>query len=205
MGRALSLLLLALLLPKALGQSVQSVNCEATDLVYDFSAPGSLTQATVAGQPYYVANQASYLLLLDGTGPMRFLPTAVTGGTGYRVACTVRTPNRDPTRGGTLCGAGRRFCFRVTGVSGSLPVDWTSRLYVLVQVVPQVVFGNATSFAPTPTLLSAVPDNRGLADIGRNTTALLHIYYWVEVSPYDLFPTLPATGTLTLTYEVQGD
>jgi hypothetical protein len=198
MGRALSLLLLALLLPKALGQSV---NCEATDLVYDFSAPGSLTQVTVAGQPYYVANLASYLLLLDGTGSMRFLPTAVTGETGYRVACTVRTPNRDPIRGGTLCGAGRRFCLRVTGVSGSLPVDWTSRLYVMVQVVS----GNATSFAPAPTLLSAVPDNRGLADIGRNTTALLHIYYWVEVSPYDFFPTLPATGALTLTYEVQGD
>jgi hypothetical protein len=89
----------------------------------------------------------------------------------------------------------------VTGVSGSLPVDWTSRLYVMVQVIS----GNATSFAPTPTLLSAVPDNRGLADIGRNTTTVLHIYYWVEVSPYDFFPTLPATGTLTLTYQVQGD
>jgi hypothetical protein len=198
MGRALSLFLLALLLPKALGQSV---NCDATDLLYDFSAPGSLTWVNVAGQDYYVANLASYLLLLDGTGPMRFLPTAVTGGTLYRVACTVRTPNRDAIRGGTLCGAGRNFCLRVTGVSGSLPVDWTSRLYVLVQVVS----GNATSFAPTPTLLSAVPDNRGLADIGRNTTALLHIYYWVEVSPYDLFLTLPATGTLTLTYQVQGD
>jgi hypothetical protein len=143
MGRALSLLLLAFLLPKALGQSV---DCDATDLLYDFSAPGSLTQVTVAGQPYYVANQASYLLLLDGTGPMRFLPTAVTGGTGYRMACTVRTPNRDPIRGGALCGAGRKFCLRVTGVSGSLPVDWTSRLYVMVQVIS----GNATSFAPRP-------------------------------------------------------
>jgi hypothetical protein len=198
MGRALSLFLLAFLLPKALGQSV---NCDATDLVYDFSAPGSLTWVNVAGQDYYVANQASYLLLLDGTGPMRFLPTAVTGGTLYRMACTVRTPNRDAIRGGTLCGAGRKFCLRVTDVSGSLPVDWTSRLYVLVQVVS----GTATSFAPAPTLLSAVPDNRGLADIGKNTTAILYIYYWVEVNPYDLFPTLPATGTLTLTYQVQGD
>jgi hypothetical protein len=198
MGRALSLLLLALLLPEALGQSV---NCDATDLLYDFSAPGSLTQATVAGQPYYVANLASYLLLLDGTGPMRFLPTAVTGGTGYRVACTVRTPNRYPIRGGMLCGVVGRFCLRVTGVSGSLPVDWTTRLYVMVQVVS----GNATSSAPTPTLLSAIPYNRRLADMRRNTTATLHIYYWVEVSPYDFFPTLPATGALTLTYEVQGD
>jgi hypothetical protein len=200
MGRALSLFLLAFLLPKALGQSV---NCEATDLVYDFSAPGSLTWVNVAGQDYYVANQASYLLLLGGTGSMRFLPTAVTGAPGgvYRMACTVQTPNRDAIRGGALCGAGRKFCLRVTGVSGSLPVDWTSRLYVLVQVVS----GTATSFAPTPTLLSAVPDNRGLADIGKNTTAILHIYYWIEVNPYDLFPTLPATGTLTLTYQVQGD
>jgi hypothetical protein len=176
------------------------VDCDATDLLYDFSAPGSLTQATVAGQPYYVANQASYLLLLEGTAPMRFLPTAVTGGTLYRVACTVRTPTWDVI-GGVLCGAGRRFCLRVTGVSGSLPVDWTSRLYVMVQVVS----GNATSFAPTPTLLSAVPDNRGLADVQRNTTATLHIYYWVELAPGDLFPTLPATGALTLTYQVQGD
>jgi len=200
MGRALSLFLLALLLPKALGQSV---NCDATDLVYDFSAPGPLTSVTVGGQPYYAANLASYLLLLDGTGPMRFLPTAVTGAPGgvYRVACTVRTPNRDAIRGGALCGAGRKFCLRVTSVSGSLPVDWTSRLYVLVQVVS----GKATSRVATPTLLSAVSDNRGLADVERNTTALLHIYYWVEVSPYDLFPTLPATGALTLTYEVQGD
>jgi hypothetical protein len=200
MGRALSLFLLAFLLPKALGQSV---NCDATDLLYDFSAPGSLTQVTVAGQPYYVANLASYLLLLGGTAPMRFLPTAVTGAPGgvYRMACTVQTPNRDAIRGGALCGAGRKFCLRVTGVSGSLPVDWTSRLYVMVQVIS----GNATSFAPTPTLLSAVPDNRGLADIGKNTTAILHIYYWIEVNPYDLFPTLPAIGALTLTHQVQGD
>jgi hypothetical protein len=200
MGRALSLLLLAFLFPKALGQSV---DCEATDLLYDFSAPGPLTSVTVGGQPYYVANLASYLLLLDSTTPMRFLPTAVTGAPGgvYRVACTVRTPNRDPIRGGTLCGAGRKFCLRVTGVSGSLPVDWTSRLYVLVQVVS----GNATSLAPTPTFLSAVPDNRGLADVQRNTIATLHIYYWVELAPGDLFPALPATGALTLTYQVQGD
>lgn len=197
MGRALSPLLLAFLLPKALGQRV---NCDATDLVYDFSAPGSLAQVTVAGRPYYVANLASYLRPLGGAAPMRFLPTAVTGGTLYRVACAVRTPRR-AFRGGTLCGAGTKFCLRVTGVSGSLPVDWTSRLYVMVQVIS----GNATSFAPTPTLLSAVPDNRGLADIGRNTTAALHIYYWVEVRPYDFLPTLPATGTLTLTYQVQRD
>jgi hypothetical protein len=98
MGRALSLLLLALLLPKALGQSV---NCEATDLLYDFSAPGSLTQVTVAGQPYYVANLASYLLLLEGTAPMRFLPTAVTGGrgTGWPARCGPQT--------GTRSGEGR--------------------------------------------------------------------------------------------------
>ncbi len=196
MDRALALLLF--LLPLAWGQTL---NCDATDLRYDFSASGPLTQVTVAGQNYYVANLASYLLLLDGTASMRFLPTAVAGGTGYRVACTVTTPNRDAIRGGALCGAGRKFCLRVTGVSGSLPVDWTGRLYVMVQVIS----GNATSFAPTPILLSAVPDNRGLADVQRNTTATLHIYYWVELAPGDFFPTLPATGTLTLTYQVQGD
>jgi hypothetical protein len=98
MGRALSLFLLAFLLPKALGQSV---DCDATDLVYDFSAPSSLTQVTVAGQPYYVANQASYLLLLGGTGSMRFLPTAVTGGlcTGWPARCGPQT--------GTRSGEGR--------------------------------------------------------------------------------------------------
>ena len=195
MGRALALLLL--LLP-AWGQTL---NCDATELTYDFSAQGPLTSVTVGGQPYYVANLASYLLLLEGAAPMRFLPTGVAGGTGYRVACTVTTPNRDAIRGGTLCGAGRKFCLRATGVSGSLPVDWTGRLYVMVQVVS----GKATSFAPTPTLLSAVPDNRGLAEIQKNATALLHLYYWVELSPADTFPALPATGTLTLTYQIQGD
>lgn len=195
MGRALALLLF---LPLAWGQTL---NCDATGLTYDFSAPGPLQTLTVGGQSYYVANLASYLLLLDSTSPLRFLPTAVTGGTGYRVACTAETPNRDAIRGGTLCGAGRKFCLRVTGVSGTLPVDWTGRLYVMVQVVS----GNATSFAPTLTLLSAVPDNRGLVEIQRNSTALLHLYYWVELSPADTFPALPATGTLTLTYQIQGD
>jgi hypothetical protein len=198
MGRALALLLF---LPLAWGQTL---NCDATDLSYDFSAPGPLTSVTVGGQPYYVANLASYLLLLEGTAPLRFLPTAVTGGTGYRVACTVTAPNQGGGRGGTLCGVGTTRCLRVTGVAGSLPVDWTRRLYVLVQVF-QVVSGNVTNHVPTPTLLSGVPDNRGLASIERNTTALLHLYYWVELSPADTFGTLPATGTLTLTYRIQGD
>jgi len=198
MGRALALLLL--LLP-AWGQTL---NCDATELTYDFSAPGPLTSVTVGGQPYYVANLASYLLLLEGTAPMRFLPTGVAGGTGYRVACTVTTPNRGGGRGGTLCGVGTTRCLRVTSVTGSLPVDWTGRLYVLVQVF-QVVSGNVTNHVPTPTLLSGVPDNRGLASIGRNTTATLRLYYWVELSPADPFPALPATGTLTLTYQIQGD
>ena len=195
MGRALALLLL--LLP-AWGQTL---NCDATELTYDFSAPGPLTSVTVGGQPYYVANLASYLLLLEGAAPMRFLPTGVAGGTGFRATCTVTTPNRGGGRGGTLCGVGTTCCLRVTSVTGSLPVDWTGRLYVMVLVVS----GNATSHAPTPTLLSAVPDNRGLASIGRNTIATLHLYYWVELSSADLFPALPATGTLTLTYQIQGD
>ena len=194
MGRALALLLL--LLP-AWGQTL---NCDATELTYDFSAPGPLTSVTVGGQPYYVANLASYLLLLDGSAPMRFLPTAVKGGTGYRVACTVTTP-AGGGGGGALCGAGTTRCLRVTNVTGSLPVDWTRRVHVMVQVVS----GRATSHAPTPTLLSAVPDGRGLASIARRTTALLHLYYWVELSPADPFPALPATGTLTLEYQIQGD
>jgi hypothetical protein len=194
MGRALALLLF---LPLAWGQTL---NCDATGLTYDFSAPGPLQTLTVGGQPYYVANLASYLLLLEGTAPLRFLPTAVAGGTGYRVACTVITP-AGGGGGGTLCGAGTTRCLRVSGVSGSLPVDWTGRLYVMAQVIS----GNATSHAPVPTLLSAVPDNRGLASVARNTTALIHIYYWVEFSPNDTFATLPATGILTLTYRIQGN
>jgi hypothetical protein len=98
MGRALSLFLLALLLPKALGQSV---NCDATDLVYDFSAPGSLTQVTVAGQPYYVANLASYLLLLGRHGPHALPPHGGDGGTG------TGWPARCRPQTGTRSGEGR--------------------------------------------------------------------------------------------------
>ena len=71
MGRALALLLL-------LGLSrawAQTASCDATDLLFDFSGPGPLQTLTVGGQSYYVANRDSYLLLLSGTSPMRFLPT----------------------------------------------------------------------------------------------------------------------------------
>ena len=199
MGRALALLLL-------LGLSrawAQTASCDATDLLFDFSDPGPLQTLTVGGENFYVANLASYLLLLSGTSPMRFLPTQVAGaGTNKWVTCTLTTPNRGGG-GGTLCGAGNTRCFRVSNVSGSLPVpgDWTQRLYVLVQVTS----GNATSHVLTPTFLSAVPDGRGLASVGRNTTAVLRIYYWLELSPNDVFPSLPAQGTLTLTYSLQNN
>ncbi|WP_117236795.1 hypothetical protein [Thermus sediminis] len=192
MGRALALFLF---LPLAWGQTV---NCDAVDLRYDFSAPGPPLTLTVGGQPYYVANLASYLLLLGGNGPMRFLPTEAVGGSGHRLACTVTTPNRRGRRGG-VCGARDDWCLRVTGVSGSLPVDWRARLYVLVQVAS----GRATSHVTSPTLLDAVPDGRGLASVDRNATATLHLYYWLELWPGDTFPALPAGGTLTLTYELE--
>ncbi|RTI29839.1 hypothetical protein CSW17_06545, partial [Thermus scotoductus] len=92
-------------------------------------------------------------------------------------------------------------------VEPSLPVpvpgDWQGRLYVLVQV--DFFLGSATSHVPTPTLLSAVPDGRGLASVGRNTLALLWIYYFLELSPTDAFPSLPAQGVLTLTYSLQNN
>ncbi|ULR41258.1 hypothetical protein [Thermus sp. NEB1569] len=200
MGRALALLLLAL--PRALAQTV---SCDAADLLFDFSDPGPLQTLTVGGESYYVANLASYLLLLSGTSPMRFLPTQVVGGSGGRVACTLTTYTFGGF-GGTLCGAGTTRCFRVSHVTGSLPVpgDWQGRLYVLVQVAS----GNATSHVPTPTLLSAVPDGRGLASVGPFTfftPAQLWIYYFLELSPTDAFPSLPAQGVLTLTYSLQNN
>ncbi|RTH26303.1 hypothetical protein [Thermus scotoductus] len=73
MGRALALLLLLFyLFPRALAQVA---SCDATDLLFDFSDPGPLQTLTVGGESYYVANLASYLLLLSSTSPMRFPPT----------------------------------------------------------------------------------------------------------------------------------
>ncbi|SDF37999.1 hypothetical protein SAMN04488243_14711 [Thermus arciformis] len=196
MGRALALLFL---LAPALGQTL---SCDATEVHYNFSAPGPLQTVNVGGQDYYVANLAAYLALLSGTSPLRFLPTQVLGGTGSRVACQVTTPNGGGG-GGTLCGAGATRCLRVSQVTGTLPVpgDWTGRLYVLGQVVS----GNATSHVPTPTLLSTVPDGRGLFSVGRNTTAVLWIYFFLELSPEDLFPSLPASGTIAVTYRLQNN
>ncbi len=195
MGRALVLLLL---LSPALAQTA---SCEATEVAYDFSAPGPLEALTVGGAPHYVANLASYLLLLSGTSPCASSPP---GWRGDGRAGGVRPRHPGPGRGrGRLCGAGNTWCFRVEGVTGSLPVpgDWTGRLYVMVQVVS----GRAASHAPSPTLLSALPDRRGLASVGRGTTALLWIHYFLELSPADAFPSLPARGTLHLTYSLGND
>ncbi len=124
----------------------QSVNWDAVDLVYD-----------------------------DGTGSMRFLPTAVAGGLvpgGLHGADPKPglDQGRDALRGGEevlLTGDG---CFRFP------PRELDLEALRHGSVMVQVISGNATSLAPTPTLLSAVPDSRGLAVIGRNTAALLRIY-----------------------------
>lgn len=196
MGRALAFLFL---LAPALAQTL---SCDATEVRFDFSAPGPLQAVNVGGQPYYVANLAGYLQLFSSTSPLRFLPTQALGGTGWRVACQATTPNRGGG-GGTLCGAGPTRCLRVQRVLGFLPVpgDWQARLYVLGQVVS----GSATSHVPTSTLLSAVPDGMGLFSVDRNTVATLWIYFFLELHPGDLFPSLPASGTLHLTYRLQNN
>lgn len=197
-----ALILLLALTGYALPARAQTASCDASEVRFDFSDPGALQSITVAGSPYYVANLAGYLQLLSGNGSMRFLPTQVIGGNGVRVSCTLTTPNGGGG-GGTLCGSGTNRCFRVSGVSGSLPLpgNWNQRLYVQVQVVS----GAASSLVPSPTLLSQVPDTRGLANVARKTAALLYIYYWVELSPSDAFAALPAQGSLTLTYALQNN
>lgn len=193
MGRALALFLF--LLPAL----AQTLNCDATEVRFDFSAPGPLT--LLNGYP--VASLAGYLHLLDAGSALRFLPTQAVGGTQpQRVVCTVTTPNRGGG-GGTLCGAGTTRCLRLFGVAGTLPPPLAANTRLLVQV--QVVSGNATSHAPVPTPLGGLPDNRALASIGRNTTAVLWIWFYLEMDPDDAFPALPATGTLTLTYRLQND
>lgn len=193
MGRALALLLF--LLPAL----AQTLDCDATEVRFDFSAPGSLT--FLNGYP--VASLAGYLHLLDLGSPLRFLPTQAVGGTQpQRVVCTVATPNGGGG-GGTLCGAGTTRCLRLSSVSGTLPAPLSPTSRLLVQV--QVVSGNATSHAPVPTSLGSLPDSYALASIGRNTTAVLWIWFYLEMDPNDAFPALPATGTLTLAYRLQNN
>lgn len=198
MGRALALLSFLAL---GLAQAAQAtLTCGASDVGFDFGAPGPLVQETVGGTPYPVAGLAAYLGFLSGSTPMRFLPTAVSGSPGRYVECQVATPNGGGG-GGTLCGAGNTWCVRVKKVTGSLPVDWRSRLYVLVQVVSGC--SGCQVHAPTPTLLDALPDTRGLLSVPQNTIGTFRVYFFLELGPGDIFPILPATGSLVLFYRVQ--
>lgn len=194
MARALGFLILLF----ALGQAQNAVQCDATEVAFDLSAPGPL----VVQGGYPVANLAGYLHLFDA-GPSLFLPTRVVGGMGpYRVECRLRTGRRGG--GGTLCGAGTTLCFRLTGVAGTFPppLDPNTRLYLMVQVVsgPGVI-----NHVPSPTPLGSIPDNRGLASIPRNTVAVLWLYLFLRMDPEDAFPLLPASGTLTLSYRLSDD
>ncbi|MCX7850731.1 hypothetical protein, partial [Thermus sp.] len=163
MSRALALLLL--LLPAL----AQTVNCDATDLVFNFSASGPIT--TVMGYP--VANLNAYLDFLDAGGTRRFMPTQVVGGSQpYRIACQITTPNGG---GGSTCGAGTTRCFRITGFGGSLPapLNPNPRLWVMVQPVS----GTFTNHAPTFTHLMDLPDTRGLVSVPRNA----NIVFWTDI------------------------
>lgn len=193
MGRALALLLF--LLPAL----AQTLDCDAMEVRFDFSAPGPL--AWVGGYP--VANLAGYLHFLDGESSLSFLPTQVVGGTGLGVACEATTPNR-PGRGGTLCGARNTYCLRLSGVAGNLPFPLAvaDRLLVRLEVVSGRV---ADNFAPTPTPIGTLPDGGGLASIRQNSTVSLILWFYLRLEPTDTFLSLPAGGTLTLTYALEGD
>ncbi|WP_038046891.1 hypothetical protein [Thermus caliditerrae] len=192
MGRALALFLF--LLPAL----AQTLNCDATEVRFDFSAPGPLT--FLNGYP--VASLAGYLHLLDLGSALSFLPTQVVGETGQAVSCQVRTRNKG--KRGVVCGAGNTYCLRLSGVSGSLPLPLQAFDRLLVQV--QVVSGTlAVNHAPTPTPIGNLPDNGGLASVGPNSTVSLILWLYLRLDPGDAFPTLLTGGTLTLTYALEGD
>lgn len=192
---------LGLLVFLALGLA-QRVDCDATDLRFDLSAPGPAVFYSVGGTSYPVAGLAAYLALLDAGGSARFLPTEAVGGSNlYRVTCRVTTPGGGGG-GGTVFGVGTTRCLRIAGVSGTLPLDPNGRLYVMVQPVSGTPF---TNHAPTFTPLGSLPDNRGLASFPRNADALFWIWFLLEIRADDAFPILPASGTLNLTYRLQND
>lgn len=199
MVRALALLLL--LAPAF----AQIATCDAGEVRFDFSASGPLATYSVGNASYPVANLAGYLAFLDSGTATRFLPTQVAGGTyAYRVTCTLFTPILGGG-GGTLCGTGTTRCFRISGVSGSPPLDPNTRLYVMVQVAWQIFGFPPTIHAPTFTPLGSLPDNRGLASIPGGAFVTLYIWFLLELSPTDTFPSLPTSGTLTLTYALQSN
>lgn len=199
MGRALALTLALLPYLLHLPALAQTVACDATELRFDLSAPGSLQ--TLMGYP--VANLAAYLGLLDTGGVERFLPTQAVGGTqAHRITCQITTPNGGGG-GGALCGAGTTRCFRITGIGESLPLPLNPNTRLLVMVQP--VSGSFTNHAPTPTPLGSLPDNRGLVSVPRNANVTFWLWFFLEVGVDDVFPALPATGTLTLTYTLQNN
>jgi len=182
----------------------QTLNCDATEVRFDFAASSGPVQGVAPdGGTYYRASLPAYLAFLDALpSSRRFLPTQVVGASsGLYVTCTVTTPNRGGG-GGTLCGAGTTRCLRLS-VTGTLPAPLdNNRVYVLGQVVS----GNATSHFTGFTNLSTVLayDGGGLFSVARNTTATLRIWLLVELLGTDAF-TGGYSGTLTFTYRLQAD
>lgn len=179
----------------------QSLSCDATEVRFDFSFPTPLAPVLAPdGQSYDRASRLAYLAFLDTLpSSRRFLPTQVVGGVGTYVTCQVTTPNKGGG-GGTLCGAKKDYCLRLS-VSGNLPPPLSNdRVYVLGQVVS----GNATSHAPTPTSLASLPDRGGLFSIEQNTTATLRIWVFLEFQASDAYAGA-YSGSLVFTYTFQKD
>lgn len=191
---------LGLLLGLSASSWAQSLQCNAQEVRFDFSASVSGSLTAPDGVLYPRAGLPGYLSFLDALPPaQRFLPTQVVGTQDLFVTCTATIPNRGG-RGGTLCGSGTTRCLRLS-VSGALsPPLATGRVYVLGRVVS----GNATSHVPTPTPLGSIPDGGGLFSIERNTTAILQIWLFLEFAASDSYLG-PYSGSLLLGYVLQND
>lgn len=203
MRRALFLLLVF----APLGQSnlafgplawAQSLECNAQEVHFNFSATVSGSLTAPDGVSYPRAGLPGYLSFLEALPPAQlFLPTQVVGTPDAFVTCTVTTP-KGGGGGGVVCGARTTRCLRLR-VSGNLsPPLANSRVYVLGWVVS----GDATSHVPTPTPLGSIPDNGGLFSIGRNTTATVQIWIFLEFAASDSYLG-PYSGSLLFTYVLQ--
>lgn len=181
MGRALGILLLFASL-SALGQNLQ---CDASEVRFDLSAPGPLSAQTVGGQSYYRAGLQAYLQLLGGTQPLRLLPTVVVGASGPYVTCQASTLFLS------------RYLY-LQGYAGSLPPPLgPGRVYVLAEVL-----GDGSSLVPS---FTPIASNLRLAQVyGLLGQATVRLWFVLEVSPTDAFAAYPATGSLTLTYSLPG-
>ena len=191
---------LGLLLGLSASSWAQSLQCNAQEVRFDFSANVSGSLTAPDGALYPRAGLPGYLSFLDTLPPaQRFLPTQVVGTQDLFVTCTVTTPNSGGG-GGTVCGAGTTRCLRLL-VSGSLsPPLANGRVYVLGRVVS----GNAVSHVVAPTPLGSIPDSGGLFSIERNTTAILQIWIFLEFAASDSYPG-PYSGSLLFTYVLQKD